>query len=318
MSTGEVGVADHRPDGASGVEFGAVGFGCAPGSFGELLQGALPGTDTDFLVTLPITLSSQATFRPDPADPGVTVEPGYKRKSQAVAVRALRALGVAYGGQLRIDSRLPEGKGLASSSADLVATVRAVADAYGARFDESSIEDLIRGIEPSDGVMYPGIVSFHHRRVRLRQRLGFLPSLTVVAHDTGGVVDTVSFNRAAPAYTDRQRQEYQQLHERICAAVPAGDLAEVGRVATRSAELSVRRRPRPDFAAMRRFCAEVAGLGLVITHSGTHLGILLDERAGDHAHRVAHARELCRGLPGSVAVYRSVGGGAAERQETRT
>ncbi len=106
-----------------------VGNGFAPGSFGELLQGVSPDDGRDFLVTLPLSIGAHATFTPDATLPDVQVAPARKRKSLAVARRALALLGAPPGGALTIDSSLPEGKGLASSSADLVATVRAVADA---------------------------------------------------------------------------------------------------------------------------------------------------------------------------------------------
>src|SRR5690242_6583544 len=60
-----------------------TGHGQAFGTFGELLQGRLPGGD-DFLVTLPITLRSTAWFRLDPAGP-LRVSPSHKLKSLALA-----------------------------------------------------------------------------------------------------------------------------------------------------------------------------------------------------------------------------------------
>lgn len=57
------------------------------------------------------------------------------------------------------------------------------------------MEDWLRPVEPTDGVMYPGVVVFEHRAVRLRAELGTLPPLTVVAVDEGGHLDTVAHNR---------------------------------------------------------------------------------------------------------------------------
>lgn len=282
-----------------------TGFGTANGTFGELLQGMLPD-GRRFLVTFPIDAWATATFRLT-ADATVSVRPAGKTKSRLLATRMLRAYGHHDGGVLELTGRIPEGKGLASSSADLVATARAVADALAVPLDEATTERFLRGIEPSDGVMYAGVVSYYHRQVRLRERLGFLPALTVVAHDSGGTVDTVRFNRTAPAPERRTRREYAVLLDALSTAVRARDLATVGQIATRSAELHLGPVPGLRFERMRKICREVGGLGLAVAHSGTYLGILIDERTdpGSHHERVERARAQCAELPGAITVFRT-------------
>ncbi|MFB7908793.1 kinase [Kitasatospora sp. NPDC056076] len=285
----------------------SAGTGRAFGTFGELLQGALPDDGPEFLVTLPIAGWSTATFRYDPQEPAVSVRPAHKAKSRRLAGLLLELTGRPGGGELDLTGELPEGKGLASSSADLVATARAVAAALRTPLPPTAVEALLRRIEPTDGVMYDGIVSFLHRDVRLRERLGFLPSMTVLAHDEGGRVDTVGFNRIPKDYTDEERREYGRLLTALGTAVRTGDLAEVGRIATRSTELSLRRRPHRGSGELRALCAELDGLGLVRAHSGTNLGVLLPAGDPELAAKVEHARAACRSVGGTVSVHRTLG-----------
>ncbi|MDF3299503.1 GHMP family kinase ATP-binding protein [Streptomyces tropicalis] len=287
----------------------ATGTGHAFGTFGELLQGALPGADGDFLVTFPLARWATAVFRPRPGGRDVHVVPPHKGKSRRVAETVLDALGVPGGGLLELGGTLPEGKGMASSSADLVATVRAVGAAFGRSFTPAETEDLLRGVEPADGVMYDEIVCFHHRAVRLGRRLGTLPPLAVVAHDEGGQVDTVAHNRSAAAVGAGERREYARLLDRLADAVAAGDLPAVGAVATRSAELNTARRARPGFARLHALAREVGGLGLVLAHSGTLLGVLLDADDPELDGKTAHIRAGCALLGGEVSVHRSLGAG---------
>ncbi|MET8976754.1 kinase [Streptomyces sp. NPDC004539] len=298
--------AEARAEARAGARGGA-GVGVANGTFGELLQGVLPDDDRDFLVTFPITRSSRAEFRPLPALRDVIVQPPHKTKSRRLAEHVLGALGRPGGGLLRITTTLPEGKGLASSSADLVATARAVGETYGIRFTGREIEAFLRDIEPSDGVMYPGIVTFYHREVRLRERLGFLPPLTIVAHDTGGTVDTVLFNRTKRARSTTDKREYARLLRELTAAVRDGDLRTVGAIATRSAQMHAPHAPREHFDDLLDICRDAGGLGLVLAHSGTNLGVLLAGDGAEHIDRVAHVRKACAALTGSVSVYRSLG-----------
>ncbi|CAM5304519.1 kinase [Streptomyces xanthochromogenes] len=259
------------------------------------------------MVTCPLAAWSTATFRHVPGTTQVDVHPAHKWKAARIARSALRAAGVLDGGHLTVHSELPEGKGLASSSADLVATARAVAAAVGTHFRAEDIESLMREIEPSDGVMYDEIVSFDHRNVRMRERLGALPSMIIVAHDEGGQVDTVHYNEAAGAHTDEERHEYARLLMTLGGAVRDGDLAAVGRVATRSAELNARRNPRRYLGELQRLAKEVGALGVVCAHSGTVLGILIDHADPDAAAKTEAALAGCAALPGRTDVHRSLG-----------
>jgi L-threonine kinase len=273
--------------------------GTAFGTFGELLQGGLPD-GADFLVTLPINRLSTAWFRLDPGGP-LRVYPSHKSKSQRLAETMLNGAG----GTLVIDGDLPVGKGLASSSADLVATARAVGGALGLDTRPAALEDWLRPIEPTDGVMYPGVVAFEHRRVRLRSFVGALPPLTVVALDEGGQFDTVAFNHLPKPYTAADRHEYARLLDTVTAAIRTGDLAAVGAVATRSAQLNQRLVPKRNLDVMIAICQAAGGLGVACAHSGTMIGILLADGQPGHAHRLARVRAACAALPGAPAVFRS-------------
>ncbi|MET8309669.1 kinase [Micromonospora sp. NPDC005173] len=288
---------------------GRLGVGTAFGTFGELLQGVLPDADRDFLVTFPMAQWATATFWPSSELARVRVFPQHKRKSARLAATMMELFGLPGGGVLELGGGLAEGKGYASSSADLVATARAVGDAFGRTLSERTIESLLRRIEPSDGVMYDGIVAFHHREVRLRERIGVLPPLTVVAHDEGGAVDTVRFNRIPKPFDEADKREYARLLAALTAAVRAGDLPAVGEVTTRSAVLNGKLRPRRHFDVLHRLCREVDGYGLVIAHSGTALGVLLDRDDPERAAKIDHVRAACVALPGTVTVHRSLGTG---------
>lgn len=282
-----------------------TGVSAAFGTFGELLQGVLPEERGDFLVTLPIARWARATFT---AAPGAEVEvrPAHKSKARALVGMITDGMPEPVGGMLTIDSGLVEGKGLASSSADLVATARAVADALGLDMPPRRIESYLARIEPTDGVLYPGIVAFYHRRVELHSMLGSLPSMTVVGVDEGGLIDTVAFNRIPKPFSRADRSEYAALLDRLAAAVAANDLAGVGAVATRSAVMNQVLRPKRLLAAMVEICRAVGGLGVVAAHSGTSLGVLLDVAETGYADKVVAAAKAGLAVAGNVTVYRTL------------
>lgn len=301
-------VADPPRTGA-----GRVGVGTANGTFGELLQGALPGPgaangEGRFLVTLPVARWSSAWFQLGPVGSGLTVRPAGKTKAVALARSLLAELGCPADGSLVLRSSLPEGKGLASSSADLVATARAIMAVVERTVPPQRLATMLAAIEPTDGVMYPGIVAFDHRRGVHLRTLGRLPALQVVAVDPGGSVDTVRFNRQAAGYDAAARRHYRRLLDQLADAVARGDLAEVGAISTRSAALNQARLPNRNFTALREICRAIGGLGLAACHSGTMLGILLDPQDPGYRTKLSQAVHLVSDLPGRTRLYRTLAG----------
>ncbi|MET9255195.1 kinase [Streptomyces sp. NPDC003717] len=288
----------------------AVGVSTCYGTFGELLQGALPpsgGDDGDFLVTLPIARWATARFTRGTPGSGVRVVPAHKSKARRMATAVLETFGAPPDGDLVLDGDLPEGKGFASSSADLVATARAVANALSVPLPEPLLERLLARIEPTDGVLHPGVVAFDHRAVRLRSRLGSLPEAVIVGVDEGGEIDTVAFNRALPPFGRGRRQEYAALLERMADAVARRDLRAVGALATRSALLNQDRCPKRALEAVLRIALDVGAVGVTAAHSGTMLGIVLDPGDPGYRGRFAATLDACADLGHEVTLHRTLG-----------
>ncbi|MER8684887.1 MULTISPECIES: hypothetical protein [unclassified Mesorhizobium] len=254
------------------------------GTFGELLQGQLPAgsvpRDSHFLVTMPIALFARAHFMPIAGTQSVTVYPSHKVKARQLAENLVIAL-EASGGILVLQSELPEGKGLASSSADLVATARSIARCLKRRIRTSLIEKLMSEIEPSDGVMYPGVVAYQQRSCRLLSFLGQMPPLAVVGIDEGGTVETVDYDQRRGEISANQRAEYHELLDRARTAIPQGDTATIGKIATASALLHQERAPKQRLNSMLKASEATDALGVIVAHSGTMIGILLDRMAAD-------------------------------------
>ncbi|MGW3687064.1 GHMP family kinase ATP-binding protein [Streptomyces sp. NPDC005125] len=298
--------APTRPDS------GRVGVGTANGTFGELLQGALPGPgeatgEGRFLVTLPVARWSTARFELHPPGSGLSVVPAGKSKAAALATALLTEFDCPRDGSLLLRSSIPEGKGLASSSADLVATARAVMAVTGERVSDRRLGEMLTAIEPTDGVMHPGIVAFDHRRGVHLSTLGRLPELQIVAVDQGGLVDTLTFNFRAPGYDAPERRRYARLLGELERAVGAGDLVAVGEISTQSADLNQSRMPNHNLDALREICGTVGGLGLVACHSGTMIGVILDPRQAGYRAQLSHAVRLAQELPGHTQLYRTLG-----------
>jgi len=266
----------------------SIGMGKANGTFGELMQGVLLN-QRKFMVTFPIELYSYVTFAPKADSSKIITIPEHKIKSNYIAQKILKHFNINMGGELIISSELPEGKGLASSSADLVATAYAVASAINVDIEATQIAKFISEIEPSDGVMYPGIVSFYYQEVELIDYLGSAPNLVVVAIDEGYIIDTLLYNEKEKFYTEACAPKYQDMLTRMVDAIRKKDFAVVGELSTESAMMNQKNNPKQFLHDLISISNEIKGLGVCVAHSGSFIGILLDSSLD----RFSFQKEYC-------------------------
>ena len=282
-----------------------TGIGRCFGTFGELLQGVLPDQEREFLVTLPIARYSTARFTASSESREVCVYPPHKDKTRRLADKLMHVLDLDSGGFLSIRSELQPGKGCASSSADMVAAALAIQSAFGVSISRASLAQVMSSIEPSDGVMYRGIVSFYHREGVLRKFLGYLPSLTIVGLDEGGQVDTVEFNERSKPFGRAHRAEYEDLVLRMERAVARGDLRTLGEISTRSAIMNQEVLPKNHLDLLLDIRRRYKALGVVVAHSGTQLGLLLDPESSHHSQSLpAIIADLSRYCP-DICIHRT-------------
>jgi uncharacterized protein involved in propanediol utilization len=266
----------------------------------------LPNDDTEFLVTLPIEKYAVAHFFPCEGSETIEVFPGWKTKSLQLAGDLLRGLSRQIGGQIYLASEIPCGKGLSSSSADLVATARAIESYLGIRIPTDELCRSLSQVEPTDGVMFSESVIYFHVKGVLCERLGTLPQVKILSLDEGGWVDTLEFHRrGASRHPAERRREFGALLERLRSGFRQHALQEIGAVSTRSAFINQEANPKKNLDRVYSICERTGGAGVITTHSGTCLGILYDETKPGHEQDLASAAAELRAF-GRVDVYATV------------
>ena len=208
----------------------------APGTCGELAQGMLDGILC--MVTCPIDVYSTATVELSPGESGIVGPSGLPEGAAGQCRRhwtiwALRAW----------NARLVSGLPSAARQGDGQQHSRRGGGhcRHGRRTGPGTLpgaggSEIALGVEPSDGVMFPNVSIFDHRKGRIAVTLGTPPPMRVVVLDFGGSVDTLEFNR-----TDRD-EALKRLGPRMAEAVSLikdgivrGDPLRIGHGATVSA-----------------------------------------------------------------------------------
>ncbi len=278
---------------------GRGGWGFASGTFGELVQGELNGMP--FLVTLPIRWGTRAIFIPGPG-PGVDVYPPHRKKAQIAAQQVLRYLGKTQGGLLSVSSVIPIGKGMASSSADVVASMRAVSAALGRSIPPSRMARIAARIEPSDGVMYDGVVVFNPRQGIILERWGPMPAGLIVGFVGQGRVNTEAHHRERIPYSAEHQKKLSLALGRAREGLIQRNFALIGEAGRLSAEVQWER--GSDDAILEAVLRQSLerNWGVVIAHSGTVRGFIFSPQAVRKG-KALEAERFLRGI-GAGSVFR--------------
>ncbi|MDR3565040.1 MAG: GHMP kinase [Negativicutes bacterium] len=242
----------------------------APGSCGELVQGTVEGKN--FLITCPVDLYSEVVVQDD-ASPVVAAG----GKAVEAVERTWAYLGIRPERfSVRVESALPKGKGMASSSADISAACQAAAVCCGRLLTPDEIADIALAIEPTDGIFYPGIVMFDHVGGLTRRFLGFPPPLSVAIFDVGGQVDTLQFNQRSDLIVLNRAKESQveQAVALVTRGLVSGDCGLIGQGATLSALANQSILHKACLPAILELLPRYGAVGVNTAHSGTVIGIL--------------------------------------------
>ncbi|MFF7181263.1 GHMP kinase [Streptomyces sp. NPDC008121] len=277
-----------------------TGTGHAPCHHGEILQGVFrdaEGRRCAGLVTLPLAgPGSRAAFLRRPGTPpgALTAVPSGRTKAAHAAALAVaecaRRTGLApSGGELRLAGDVPVGLGMGSSTSDVIATVRAVADAYGLTLTPDTVARLaVRAELACDPLMLDGRpVLFAQREGRVLEVLGpALPPLVVVGCALGGGAPVDTLALPVREASDADVRDFERLRALLRRAVATGDVRLLGQVATASAHRGQQVLHHPEFDALTVIARRTGAAGVQIAHSGAVAGVLFDPAARGWRHRV--------------------------------
>lgn len=277
-----------------------AGHGTAACHHGELIQGVFLDGDVQQVtgvVTVPCPLfGSRASFVPRPDGP-LTVSPPDRVKARRAVELLLEGIAYRGGGQLTIDSNVPVGWGMGSSTSDVVASIRAAARAFDICPSPEAIARIAVPAEhASDPIMFDEVVLFASRRGEVLERLGeHLPAMNVLGFSTcpaTPAVETVAM--PTPEYTAAELSLFAELRGGLQHAIARQAAAVIGEIATESARVGQRYRAKPHFDELLSAIPRTGAIGLQVAHTGSVAGFLFDEATAPRG--IDRARPLVESL----------------------
>jgi L-threonine kinase len=248
-----------------------------PGTCGELIQGWLDDWAEPILVSCPITLYSQVTVELQPG-PQILTHNGSSQhvKTNQAARRVLDYLGCPdLGARVSLASRLPPGRGMASSTADVIGVMAGLSLALRQSLTPAELARLACQIEPSDSTMFGGLALLAYRGSGRCCELGLPPPLPMLMLDPGYSVDTLLYNARLNLAAVRQLAPATQAAlDLLSQGLRLADPVAIGAAATLSAMSYQAVSYSPLVERARQWADATGALGLVRAHSGSVVGLL--------------------------------------------
>lgn len=254
--------------------------GMCHGTLGELVQGPLivDGVMHIGIVSLPIRKYSRTEFTLGDNDGQQLALRSKPRCRRAIELYLEQHGKTLPRGRWSFSSELPEGKGMASSTADIVATIRCLDAMFASESSAECIASLLRGIERSDSVFLDSYALYSSDRQEVIRRFPGDPGFHVCCIDEGYAVDTEAVTPVLLEHYARRLEAYSENLERTTRAFERQDLLEIAACATRSAALAQEALPKRNFAALLARQQHFGADGILVAHTGSILGYLYATR----------------------------------------
>lgn len=240
-----------------------------PASFGEIIQGKI--NDKDILCSCPINLFTKVKVFE-------SKEPSLKY-NHLKSSRFLSNLLTEWGYEdyiknfdIEIKSNIPEGKGFASSTADLCGVYYSLLKLFNKKYEEDEIIRNCINIEPTDSIIFKDMTIFDYKEGKYKKKIGSYCEFNILVFEGSRIVDTVEFNKKPlPPLSN-----IEDLAEKLIKGIENRDIKTIAYCATESIIRNERRLSYPILSLVLKIKDEIGGDGIIGAHSGDALGIIYE------------------------------------------
>ncbi len=239
----------------------------APATAGEFIQGIYQGVPV--LVSAPINLFSQTIIK---EGSGIN---NLKPKGLKVLELLKDGFGLTESHLNRIDiiqtSKIPESKGMASSTADLVSLLGSLNYYYKLGLSEPDLAKICCQVEPSDNIMFKKINLFNHYTGEIFRESNKIDA-RVLLIEFKNTVDTVSFGYETEF--KKSEEEFKKIVDKFFEGIENKDLNLLAQATSESAFLNQTALFNPYLETVYDLALKYNSPGVCIGHSGSVIGII--------------------------------------------
>lgn len=265
-------------------------YGICPASCGEFVQGILDREE--YLSSYAIDMFSVATL--EEKQENINLGPKKSRKAiEKVFERFNIPLRECKNISLNINSNIPIGKGMASSTADIGATIKATLSILNEDLGNEEISRIASEIEPTDSILLYKNSIFNPVNGQVKKYLSTLNNGRVIILEPDEILET-SIIRSNPNYLDIKLENKAIINKSfnlLEEGLREQDLKLIGKACTLSSLANENIHKKPYLNKIIEISNRMGAYGVNIAHSGTVIGILIDNKM-DHERIINHLKEI--------------------------
>lgn len=251
-------------------------YGICPGSCGEFIQGMIK--DKEYLVSYAVNMYSRA----DIYETTKNISRG-PFKSRRALEKVFEHFGLTKDDtkniSLRIKSNIPLGKGMASSTADIGATIRATLSFLNKDIQDEEISKIAATIEPTDSIYMKDNCIFDPLKGEIFKKLGYIDGIKILALEPDERLNTQYIRKRQDYFIKKKANEenLKYAFDILEKGFDNKDLSLVGKAATISSILNENIHKKEGLSEIIKISEDYGAYGVNIAHSGTVVGIILDK-----------------------------------------
>ena len=181
---------------------------------------------------------------------------------------------------LSIRSSIPTGKGMASSTADIGASIMAILDYLDQDMEPDLISKIVARVEPTDSIYNENICIFDPVKGQVVDELGKLSVKKVLILEPGFKINTIKLRMRQDyyRYLGENRELTSQAFKKLKYGIENDHMESIRQACETSALANENIKNTPHLRDLIELARECDYEFLNISHTGTALGIGLGER----------------------------------------
>lgn len=255
-------------------------YGICPASCGEFVQGIID--DEEYLCSYAIDMYSKVYIEEKLVDINLG-----RYKSRLAIEKVFEKFNLPKKDtkniSLNIDSKIPIGKGMASSTADIGATIKATLSLIDKDLSSEEICKLAAEIEPTDSIFIDRNSIFNPLNGTVIKYLGNISNAKVIILEPNKVLDTMKIRLRKDYNTLKieNREIIKKSFTLLEDGLKNDNLSLVGEACTLSSLANENIEKKERLNEIIKIAKKYGAYGVNIAHSGTVIGILIDRFMDD-------------------------------------
>jgi len=276
-----------------------------PASIGELIQGKIKGKE--MLVSCPINIYSivEAEVCKGSAS-DLRNEKVYKAVEFFLKDYKIKSYELSDI-KISINSHIPRGKGMASSTADISGTLYALSKLLSVPLKEEEIAAIAVKVEPTDSTIFSNLTLLDHLQGSFMERIAPVLPIEFLLLEGKDTIDTLKFRKETNHI--KLTCDLDKHYERLKEAIIYKDISLLGKICTESAFLNQKILYKPYLEELLNIVMDCGGAGLNIAHSGSVCGVIIRKET-DRVKLVKRINEALREYFSKIYFVHSVKGGS--------